>query len=202
MQLINVIGIISGRIKKKGSAMQTFISLAKSRRSIRNYSTAAIPKRDIARCAESARYAPSACNSEPWKFVIVDDSAQIKKIAKTVLSGPYKMNSFAHNAGAFIAIISEKVKLPAFLGGILRKTNFAKIDIGIACAHLVLEAQDLGIGSCILGWFNEKKLKRVLKIPRSKKIELLIAFGYPKDKKLPKRNLKHRDEVISFNKYC
>jgi len=125
----------------------------------------------------------------------------MEKIAETVLSGQYKMNSFAQNAGAFIAIISEKVKLPAFVGGILRRTNFAKIDIGIACSHMVLSAQDLGIGSCILGWFNEKKLKHVLKVPRSKRIELLIAFGYPREKELPKRNLKHRDETISFNEY-
>ncbi len=111
------------------------------------------------------------------------------------------MNSFAENAGAFIAIVSEKVKLSAWLGGKLRKTNFSEIDIGIACSHLVLEAETLGIGTCILGWFNEKKLKRLLNVPRSKRIEILIALGYPSGKDLPKKYMKRAKETIFRNRY-
>ena len=181
--------------------MQTFLRLVKSRRSIRHFKNISIPRHDLTLCAESARYAPSACNSQPWKFIIIDAPLQKEKIAKTVLSGPYKMNSFAENAGAFIAIVSEKVKLSAWLGGKLRKTNFSEIDIGIACSHLVLEAETLGIGTCILGWFNEKKLKRLLNVSRSKRIEILIALGYPSGKDLPKKYMKRAKETIFRNRY-
>jgi len=133
--------------------------------------------------------------------IIIDAPLKKEKIVKTVLSGPYKMNSFAENAGALIAIVSEKVKLSTWLGGKLRKTNFARIDIGIACSHLVLEAEALGIGTCILGWFNEKKLKRLLNVPRSRRIEILIALGYPAGKDLPKKNMKHAKETIFRNGY-
>jgi len=181
--------------------MQTFIDLAKSRRSIRAYKDQEIPQKDLLLIAENARYAPSACNSQPWKFIIVDSMDKKEKIANEVLSGIYKMNSFAKNAPAFIAIVSEKVKLPAWLGSKLRRTNFARIDLGIASSHIALQAQELGIGTCLLGWFNERKLKRILNVPRSKRIELLIALGYPKENELPKRNLKNTDEVISCNNY-
>ena len=179
----------------------TFIDLAKSRRSIRAYDKRIIKREDLESCVEAARYAPSACHSQPWKFIIIDDPAKREVISKTVFSGHYDMNAFARDASAFIAIVSENVKLPAWLGGKLRKTDFRRIDVGIACAHLVLQAQELGIGTCILGWFNEQKLKRVLSVPFYKRIELLIAMGYPFQDELPEKELKSRDSAISFNIY-
>ena len=180
---------------------QSFLDLVKSRRSIRTYDKRAIDKKDLELCIEAGRYAPSACNSQPWKFIIIDDAAKKKMIATCVFSGLYSMNSFANDAAAFIALVSEEMKFPAWAGGVFRHTDFKRIDIGIACEHLVLQAQELGIGTCILGWFNEKRLKKILSVPLSKKIELVISLGYPLPAKIPGKHLKDKNEVISFNEY-
>jgi nitroreductase len=182
--------------------MKTLIQLVRSRRSVRSYDRREVRRSDLELCVEAACHAPSACNSQPWKFIIIDDPAKKKAIAKDVLSGLYSMNSFAGEASAFIALISEKVKFPVWVGGKLRNTDFRRIDTGIACGHLILQAQELGIGTCILGWFNERRLKKILSVPSSKKIELVIALGYPaQTEELHEKRLKDKSEVASFNKY-
>ena len=180
--------------------MESFFELAKTRRSIRSYANRDISRQDLELCVEAARYAPSACDSQPWKFIIVDDPEKRDLTAKALSYGP-KLNAFAREAQAFIVIISEKQKLPAWLGGKIRNVDFRHTDTGIACAHLALQAQDLGIGTCILGWFTERKLKKVLSVPFNKKIELVLALGYPAGSDLPEKHLKDRDEVVSFNSY-
>ena len=179
----------------------TFIDLVRSRRSVRKYLKKDIPLSDYQRCIEAAIISPSACNSQPWKFIIINDIATRNLIAKTVFTGPYKMNAFAAKAAGYIAIVSEKIKFSAMLAGIIRNTDFTKIDIGIACSHLSLQAQALNIGTCILGWFNEKKLKKILSVPRTKRIELLLSLGYPEKTDFPKKIMKDPNETYSCNKY-
>ena len=174
-----------------GGEMNTFLDLAKTRKSTRSYKDQKISRQDLELCAEAARYAPSACNSQPWKFIIVDDPALKNSIKNEAFSGIYSLNTFAGNATAFIIQISEKIKRPAWLAGQLTNTNFRLIDTGIACSHVVLQAQELGIGSCILGWFNHKKLKKALNIPRNKKVELVIALGYPGNPAAKKKTVKN-----------
>jgi nitroreductase len=179
----------------------SFLDLAKKRRSIRFYEQRAISRKDLESCVEAALYAPSACNSQPWKFIIVDGAEQKKELSEGFLSGTYKMNSFALHAAAFIIVVAENMKFPAWVGGKLRKTDFRKIDIGIACAHLVLRAEELGIGTCILGWFDENRSRKILSVPRGKKIELIIAMGYPGEKELPEKILKDKNAVLGWNGY-
>lgn len=178
-----------------------FLDLAKSRRSVRAYTDKNIERKDLELCVEAARHAPSACNAQPWSFVIIDDPEKRDLVARAAAYGPGNLNSFARDARAFIAIVSEKQKFAAWIGGKLRNIDFRDTDIGIACAHLVLQAQELGIGSCILGWFNERKIKKILRVPRFKKIELVITLGYPAETELPEKNLKQRNDVIKYNSY-
>lgn len=179
-----------------------FKDLARSRRSIRRYKeNSPIPREHLEVCVDSARLSPSACNSQPWRFVIIDDQSLVKKISDTVISGAYKMNSFASLASAFITIVSEPVKSSAWVGGKLMGTDFRYVDAGIASAHIVLQAAELGIGSCILGWFNERNLKKMLSVPRQSKIKLLIALGYPEERLLREKPLKPRNKTVSFNTY-
>jgi nitroreductase len=179
-----------------------FMDLVMSRESTREYKKGLKVKRsDLELCARAARYSPSACNSQPWKFVIIDDPLAVKRVSDEVLSGAYKMNSFVRDASSFIAIVSEKIKPAAWAGGKLMRTDFRRIDAGIACAHLVLQAEQLGIGSCILGWFNERRLKKILSIPRSKKVELLISLGYPSNGSKRAKKRKPEQETVSFNRY-
>lgn len=182
--------------------MRSFFDLAHERRSVRKYQYTKIPRQDLLRCVEAARHSPSACNSQPWKFIIVDDPDKRSAIARSFSPHYYSMNSFTENAPAFIILISERSKFTAWLGGKVRNTDFRRIDIGIAASHIVLQAQELGIGTCILGWFNEGNIKKVLGIPRAKKIDLIISLGYPeKDALLPEKQLKPLNEVLSLNAY-
>ena len=179
----------------------TFLELAQARRSIRSYEPRDIPREDLEKCVEAARLAPSACNSQPWKYIIIDDPETKNRFLKKVFAPPFQLNAFANNASAFAVIVSEKTKFPAWMGSKLRRTDFKKIDLGISCTNFVLEAQDLGIGTCILGWFNEKWIKKVLQIPFSKKVELVISIGYPNNKELREMVVKPISETVGYNKY-
>lgn len=173
--------------------------LISSRRSIRKYRKKSIPREQLEKCALSARMAPSACNSQPWRFVIVDDHELKDRLAREAFGVPPGINSFVEQAAAIVAVISRREKLPAQIGEKLRGTSFRKIDTGIATSHFVLRAWDLGIGSCILGWFNERKVKKALNVPRGEKVELLISLGYPEESALSEKHLRPASETIFFN---
>lgn len=155
-----------------------FVELAKKRMSTREYASRPVTRELIDQCLEAARMAPSACNSQPWSFIVIDDSEVINKIATTAMSGIYSSNSFVKSAPVLIAAITENSKYIARLGGMLRDVKYNLIDIGVACDHLVLQAEDLGLNSCWLGWFKEKAVKKVLNLPQSVKVDIMISLGY------------------------
>ncbi len=178
-----------------------FLDLANKRYSVRNYKSTPIPREKIDRCLEAARLAPSACNSQPWKFVVVDDPELKIKLAKAAFDGLLDFNHFAFKAPVLVLIVSERQKILAKLGSIVKKKNFSLMDIGIVAEHLCLQASEEGLGSCILGWFNEKKVKKLLSIPTLKKVELMITVGFSADDKIPDKKRKSMDEILSYNKY-
>ena len=80
--------------------------------------------------------------------------------------------------------------------------EYPKIDIGIAATHFCLQATELGLGTCMIGWFDEKKIHKLLNIPEKRKIGLVITLGYPpEDYKLRKKIRKNPDEICGFNSY-
>jgi len=179
------------------SALEKLIN---RRASARRYLDKPVERRDIERCIEAARLAPSACNSQPWTFITVDDKAIKDTLCDRVFSGVYGMNRFAKAAPVIIAVVSEKSTFAASLGGQFRGTRYCLIDIGIACEHISLMAEELGLGTCMLGWFNEKGAKRILNIPNNKKVDLLISLGYYEKKDREKRR-KPMDKIHFYNKY-
>lgn len=178
------------------------LDLIKRRKSIRRYLNKPIARDDILTCIEAARCAPSACNGQPWKFIVVDDADLKKRLSTVAFSGVYAINKFAANAAALVVVISEKEKFITAMGGYFRGVKYYLIDIGIACEHLILQAQDLGIGSCWLGWFNEQAVKRTLDIPASKKIDVIISLGYYEQGAACEKSRKAQAEIVSFNSYC
>lgn len=176
-----------------------FLDLVQMRHSVRSYAPTPVPREAIDRCLEAARLAPSACNSQPWTFVVVDDKETIAKCAEQAFSGLYSMNSFVKNAAALIVVITERSRYSALLGGYVRGTQYSLIDVGIACEHLVLQAAEEGLGTCWLGWFNEKRLKKLLGLPRSAKVDVAISMGYPAGQKEGSKNRKSLDEVRRYH---
>jgi nitroreductase len=176
----------------------TFLELVKNRRSIRKYSSKPIPHEAIDRCLEAARLAPSACHSQPWSFIVADNENDKNKLAEAAFSGVYSMNTFAKNAPVIIVVITEQSAYAAKVGGYLKGIQYNLIDIGIACEHLVLQAAEEGIGTCWLGWFNEKAVKKVLGLPNNKKVDVIISMGYPENYEPREKVIKSLDEIRRY----
>lgn len=178
------------------------LDLIKNRKSVREFRDAPVERDKIMMCLEAARQAPSASNSQPWRFIVVDDKELKDRLCDAAFGGLYFINSFCKTAPVMVAVISEKSKFLARIGGMFRGTKYYLIDIGAACEHFVLEAEDLGLGTCWIGWFNEGGVKSVLGIPKNKKIDILIALGYYDREKLgPEHGREPMDKIASFNSY-
>ena len=147
------------------------------------------------RILEAGRLAPSACNAQPWKFVVITDRELALKVGKAAAG--LGMNKFAKDAPVHILIVEESANITSLLGGKVKDKHFPLIDIGIAAAHITLAE---GLGSCILGWFDEKEIKRLTGIPASKRLLLDVAIGYPVKEKRKKMR-KPQEKVVSYNRY-
>ena len=178
-----------------------FLELAKSRQSVRAYTDKAVEKDKIMRCLEAARVAPSACNAQPWKFIVVDDTELKNSIADATNNRVLPLNHFTKQAPVHVVVVREKPNFTSKMGEIIRNKTYTLIDVGIATVHFSLQAASEGLGTCILGWFNEKKVKELLNIPKNKRAELIITVGYPASDELRKKNRKNLKEICSYNSY-
>lgn len=176
-----------------------FLSLVNSRQSDRAYDADRSVEPDkLERILEAGRLAPSACNAQPWRFVVITDKELAMRVGKAAAG--LGMNKFARQAPVHILIVEESANITSLLGGKVKNKHFPLIDIGIVAAHLTLAAESEGLGSCIIGWFDEKEIKRLTGIPDSKRLLLDIVIGYPVKEKR-KKIRKDKDKVISYNKY-
>jgi nitroreductase len=178
------------------------LHLINHRQSVRKYTSRPVEPEKLQRCLEAARLAPSASNSQPWTFVVVTDPELRDKVARET-SGPLSsFNVFVPQAPVILAIVIEKMKTVTQIGSWLKDREYPLIDIGIAAEHFCLQAEEEGLGTCMLGWFNEKPIKKLLGIPDKRRIGLLITLGYaPEDYPLRSKSRKSPDEVIKFNNY-
>ena len=172
-----------------------------NRISTRKYSQEPVEKEKIESCIEAARLAPSACNAQPWKFIVVDEPELKDKVANAARAEMLNMNKFTNEAPVIIAIVMESANVTSTLGSKIKRKHYPLIDIGIAAEHICLQATEEGLGSCMIGWLNEKKVKKLLNIPSSRRIPLLITLGYPSDEKEKNRIRKEFDKVVSYNGY-
>jgi len=158
-----------------------FSELVKKRYSCRKYLSDPVEREKIEQCIESARLAPSASNSQPWNFIVIDDPEKLVTIADAAVSGIFGATKFIKKAPVLIVVTADKGSFVMKAGNFVRDTTFYLMDIGIACEHLVLQATEMGIGTCYIGWFNEKSVKKELRIGKSMDIPLIIAMGYPNE---------------------
>ncbi len=179
-----------------------FTELILKRQSDRRYVDRPVSREIINECLEAARLAPSASNSQPWSFVVIDDKQLKNKVAEKTY-GPLKtFNNFVPQAPVIVAIVMEKPKLITEAGGRIKKKEFPLIDIGIAAEHFCLAAAERGLGSCMIGWFDEKSVKSLLGVPKNRNIPLLITLGYaPEDYRTRKKIRKNFDDIVGYNRY-
>lgn len=172
-----------------------FFELARRRESCREYAAKPVEREKLERMVAAARLAPSACNSQPWHFTVVLGE-RAHKVAKLVQGAGF--NRFAEGCPAFIVINEEPATLSARLGGAVKSQEYAPIDIGLATAHLCFAATGQGLSTCIMGWFQEKKLKALLEIPEKKRVRLVVAVGYATQDKPREKARKPLEEIADY----
>ncbi|MFO8053301.1 MAG: nitroreductase family protein [Candidatus Omnitrophota bacterium] len=177
-----------------------FIDLVKKRTSIRKYLDKPIPRETLLRCVKAAQLAPSACNAQPWNFIIIDDKKTIKTVAEKICHTIYSFNKFISEAAALVVVVSDKESFLRKAAGKIKGTDYYLIDIGIACQHLILQAEELGIGSCWIGWFDQKRLKKTLKLSKKSKVDIIISLGYYHPEAANSKPRKPLAQIASFYK--
>jgi nitroreductase len=179
----------------------TFIDMVKQRQSVRAYNTNPVSRDCIERCLEAARLAPSACNAQPWKFIVVDDPDLKNALADATQDRLIPMNHFTKQAPVHVVVVREKANLTSNIGQVIKNKEYPLIDIGIAVEHFCLQAVEEGLGTCIIGWFNERKVKKLLDIPAHKRAELILTIGHPATDQIREKKRKTIHEITAFNRY-
>jgi len=176
--------------------MSNFFDLISRRQSCRKYLDKPVEKEKLVRCIEAARLAPSACNSQPWYFMVINNKELAQKVA--MCTQDKIMNKFTSECQAFIIVVEESGNLTERAGALMKQQDYRAIDLGIATEHLCLAATEQDLGTCILGWFNEKELKKLLNISKLKRIRLVVAIGYPETNEVRKKVRKNIEEISTF----
>ncbi|MDR1840364.1 MAG: nitroreductase family protein [Holophagales bacterium] len=176
--------------------MSNFIDLCKRRQSCREFSSRPVEHEKLAQCIEAARLAPSACNSQPWSFVAVEDPQLVLEVAKCAQR--LGINEYVSKAGAFIVVLEEHAVLMPQLRAMLDSQYFAKGDLGGAVVTICYAAEDLGLGSLIIGLYDREKLCSLLNIPIEKRFAGLIALGYPASDNVRPKQRKQMEEIARF----
>lgn len=181
--------------------MPDFLQFVSTRQSDRAFDpNRPVEKDKIERILQAARLSPSACNAQPWHLIVVDEPQLKNQIADATSARVLGMNHFTKQAPVHIVLVEERVNLTSGIGGLVKKKEYAQLDLGIIAAHIALAAHAEGLGSCIIGWFNEAKIQLLLQIPKSKRVCLDIVIGYS-TQTLREKKRKPMDEIASYNTY-
>jgi len=173
----------------------------KRRRSVRDFGPRAVESGKLNVILESARLAPSSSNSQTWHFIVVRRAETITGLAEAVPFGPRSVNRWIESAPLIIAACAKPEPILHRMGQIVDK-DYHRIDVAIAVEHMVLTATDLGVDSCIVGWFSRRKAKRILKLPASMEVVLLLILGYRREQhQLPARQRRKLKDIVSFESY-
>ncbi len=179
-----------------------FSELMTLRQSVRKYRDRPVEDEKIAQVIEAVRLSPSASNSQPWKVIIVNDPAVKGAVARATFSSLVSFNKFVPQAPVIAVLTIERPKVITRIGAHLKDREFPLIDIGIAAENFCLQAAELGLGTCMLGWFDEAAIKALLQIPPKTRIGLLITLGYAAEGyPLRKKIRKELSAMCSFNRY-
>lgn len=169
-----------------------FMEIAQTRQSCRAYDPArSVEQEKLDAILEAVRLAPSACNGQPYHLTVCRGAAA-KTVAKATMG--MGMNQFAADAPVLIVLSEEPYVKSAALGAKVKGNDYRSIDIGIAAAYLTAEAAAQGLGTCILGWLDDAKIREICHLSRP--VRLVVTVGYPADTPREKKR-KAIDELVS-----
>lgn len=172
-----------------------FTEIAQNRQSCRRYdSTRAVEQEKIDRILAAARLSPSACNGQPYHITVCrNESAD----AVAAAVGGMGMNQFAPDAPVMLVISEKPYVATAALGARVKGIDYRSIDIGIAAAYITAEATAQGLGTCILGWLDDKKIRTICGLDGA--VKLVITLGYPvQDDPLRTKKRRDLDELVTY----
>lgn len=172
-----------------------FTEIAQNRQSCRSYDeNRPVEEEKLSAVMEAARLAPSACNGQPYHFTVCRGELA-KAVAKATMD--MGMNKFAAQAPVMIVVSEESYVKSAAVGAKVKKNDFRSIDIGIAVAYLTAEATAQGLSTCILGWLNDEKLRKLCNLDQP--VRLVITLGYAKEgDPLRTKKRKDTDKLITW----
>lgn len=172
-----------------------FSEIAKKRQSCRIYDNLKnVEDEKIQVILESAILSPSACNAQPYHFTVCKGE-KAKDVAEATRG--MGMNKFTEDVPVMIVISEESYNKTAGIGSKIKDNDYRSIDIGIACAYLTAEATAQGLETCILGWLDDKKIRKICDLKHP--VRLVIALGYPKENyELREKKRKSFDELVTI----
>ena len=169
--------------------MEVFTAISQ-RSSVRAYKDTDVEEDKLRKVLEAARLAPSASNRQEWKFIIVKNKETRKKLANAAFG-----QSFIGEAPVVIVACGTDSKSVMGCG---QPTH--TVDVSIACAFMILQAYELGLGTCWIGAFEQDEVKNILKIPKQVRVVAMTPLGYPDEPPSPK-DRKSLDQIVCFEKY-
>ena len=172
-----------------------FTEIAENRQSCRSYDgSRMVEEEKLQAILQAARLAPSACNGQPYHLTLCRGEVA-QQVAKATMG--MGMNKFAADAPVMLVISEMPYCKTAALGAKVKGNDYRSIDIGIVAAYITAEAAAQGLGSCILGWLDDEKIRTICNLEGT--IRLVITIGYAKegDKLRPKKR-KELEELVTF----
>ena len=171
-----------------------FMEIANNRQSCRSYEAdRPVETEKLTAILEAARLAPSACNGQPYHITVCQ--GQAAKDVALLTRGMGGMNKFAVQAPVMLVISEMPYVKSAALGAKVKNNDYRSIDIGIVCAYITAEAAAQGLGTCILGWFDDDKIRAACDLKHP--VRLVITLGYPADTLRTKKR-KDLDTLVSY----
>lgn len=172
-----------------------FNEIAQNRQSCRKYdSTKAVEPEKLEAILNSATLSPSACNSQPYLLTVCQGDVALAVAKATQGMG---LNGFATDAPIIIVISEQPYNKTAAVGSKLKHNDYRSIDIGIVAAYITAEATAQGLGSCILGWLDNDRIRKICKLDGD--VRLVITIGYADDNdKLRNKKRKDKSELIKY----
>lgn len=179
-----------------------FMDMAAARFSCRKYDGRPVEEAQLRQIVEAGILAPSGCNAQPWKFIIINDPEAKEKVCDAlVLDNGDSAVPFRADVGAYIAVIEEQARVMPMVENLYKGTQrYAQGDLGMAVLNMCYMADELGLRTCILGVINQEKMEKHFGIPEGREVRMILAVGHS-ERTAPAKSRKGFDEVCTFNHY-
>ena len=182
-----------------------FLEIMRNRKSCRAYRTdKTVAREDLLKIVEAGRLTPSGCNSQPWKFLVIDSPEAKEKLCDAIVTDDGHTGApWRDQVSAFIVFVEQPAKvMPLVVNHYHDAQRFAQGDIGAACMNMCHEAFSLGLGTCIIGVNEQSKMEKHFGIPHGCEARLVLAIGYAVDPAPVAKVRKPLEEICCFNRWA